>query len=310
MGTRQVSLVNAVGATTQRVARNRSAVIRVGKVVGAVADGMVTVDIGGATHPCWYGAWYLPYDGDAVNVLCDNDRYLVLGRSADTADAGVMRYRNGSVFVGDTANTTNYSYFASRNIDAKRYQVQMWPSATGANGLGMAVYENEIAKASLLLDVLAQLYIGDAAGELRPVPFATQCGVQLIPTNGTANATAAIVFDSSRFTDTPVVLATIASSVPLNGTARYYNQSKTGCTLGLASTQTMGQNYYVSWLAIQVTSAATAGLRAASATTATLVCPTVGCPNHGIPIDILADETVDAFACGVCGEFISDVTLN
>lgn len=42
--------------------------------------------------------------------------------------------------------------------------------------------------------------------------------------------------------------------------------------------------------------------------TKTLTCHTEDCANAGIPIALDVPETVDAYACGVCGQPITDVT--
>lgn len=42
--------------------------------------------------------------------------------------------------------------------------------------------------------------------------------------------------------------------------------------------------------------------------TRTLTCHTEGCGNAGHPIELSVPDNVDAFACGVCGQQIEDVS--
>jgi hypothetical protein len=78
MGT-DVKMVDAVSTVATRQARNRSAVVRVGKVTAVGTTGFCTVDVVGGS----VSANYLHTDKPAVNnvvaLLNDRDTWLVLG---------------------------------------------------------------------------------------------------------------------------------------------------------------------------------------------------------------------------------------
>ena len=88
MAAKPMNMVDAVAATIPRIARNRSAVLRFGRVATAPASGMVKVTVGTGDVTCAYAASYVPVVGDWVGLLNDGDRWIVLDRVATASDVG------------------------------------------------------------------------------------------------------------------------------------------------------------------------------------------------------------------------------
>lgn len=80
MATQQMNLVDAIGEFVPRLARNRSAVLRSGRVMTVPADGFVKVAVATGDVTCPYLGSQLAV-GDWVTLLNDSDKWIVLGRA-------------------------------------------------------------------------------------------------------------------------------------------------------------------------------------------------------------------------------------
>lgn len=85
MATNPVNLVDAIVTVTRRQSRNRTAVLRTGKVVD-VAPPYCTVRVGSNNDAhvvtAGYHTHYVPVAGHVVSLLNDGDRWLVMGQMA------------------------------------------------------------------------------------------------------------------------------------------------------------------------------------------------------------------------------------
>lgn len=79
MGTRSVNMVDAVATMVPRLARARSAVLRIGTISGTAAAGLVEVEVGAGTIVAGYHTTYVPAIGDVVSLINDRDIWLVIG---------------------------------------------------------------------------------------------------------------------------------------------------------------------------------------------------------------------------------------
>lgn len=306
MATNPVNLVDAIGTVVPRLARNRSAVVRMGVIKSWPSNALVSVTVGGADITAAYGVWYLPYVGDVVALISDGDRWLVLGRIATTADANQMNYRNGHVDVGDPADTTAWLFRSYRNIDSKQYEINVFASSSNANGAGLQVLENGVLMAIFEVAADGQLWSYTGTGtKWRPVPFASQVGSTQFASDGKTYASVGVTYSAGRFTQEPCVQVTHMSSSTAVMSTKSFNGSTAGVTLGIACVSAMGANHYVHWHACQMTAGSTQGRAAEPPLTGdyvTLTCATTGCDNEGIPIEIRATVDVVDFACGVCAQ--------
>lgn len=129
----------------------------------------------------------------------------------------------------------------------------------------------------------------------------------------------AVTFPAGLFTANPYVTLGIYSTVPGEKATSHSNKSATGFTVhGGYTGASTSVDYRVNWHATQVAAPTAVNLLAdeatAAAADATVTCPTDGCANEGIPIDISTHyvneddgttQPVDAVQCGVCG---ADIT--
>ena len=88
MATKSVNLVDAIADVIPRIARARTATLRVGKVI-SVAAGVATVQVGAdavdavpVTIKARYHTYYVPVVNDIVSLLNDRDAWLVVGKLA------------------------------------------------------------------------------------------------------------------------------------------------------------------------------------------------------------------------------------
>lgn len=72
-------MVDAVATVVPRLARARSAVLRIGVVSATAAAGIVEVDVGGGVVEAGYHTNYVPAIGDTVSLINDRDMWLVVG---------------------------------------------------------------------------------------------------------------------------------------------------------------------------------------------------------------------------------------
>lgn len=90
MATNRVKMVDAVTVVATRLARNRSAILRVGTVTAVATNGFCTVNVGGGTVQ----ANYLRADKPAVNAVViltsDRDVWLILGTLSNGASDGTL----------------------------------------------------------------------------------------------------------------------------------------------------------------------------------------------------------------------------
>jgi len=89
----RVNLVDATAQVADRMAKTRSAVVRIGTVKTVANNGLVTVTVGGASSGspnfdgfdvlAGYLVGYQPQAGDVVALLRDRDMWQILGRAGN-----------------------------------------------------------------------------------------------------------------------------------------------------------------------------------------------------------------------------------
>lgn len=165
--------------------------------------------------------------------------------------------------------------------------------------------------------------IADLARALDPrVPWpGAEVGLVTFPvTNAGATTSVVVTFAAGRFTEAPIVTLAARASAPQYrlvsaATGGGGNPPAAAFTAYYANTGTSAAATSATWHAMQAPPAAAALLAREAATggadlaTATVTCPTSGCGNHAIalqvPTEYLDDDgqaqPVDAIQCGVCG---------
>jgi hypothetical protein len=81
MATNPVNLVDAVAEIVPRIAKERTATLRTGKVA-SVTGGVAKVNIGGSTTTisARFHTYYTPVVGDVVSLITQRDVWLILGK--------------------------------------------------------------------------------------------------------------------------------------------------------------------------------------------------------------------------------------
>lgn len=81
MATNPVNMVDAVAEIVPRIAKERTATLRVGKVV-SVTGGVAMVNVGGSTTPvrARFHTFYTPVANDVVSLITERDIWLILGK--------------------------------------------------------------------------------------------------------------------------------------------------------------------------------------------------------------------------------------
>lgn len=150
----------------------------------------------------------------------------------------------------------------------------------------------------------------------RPLAFATAAGNVPMATNGVTVATALVSFPTDRFTQAPLVVATLSTASAAAATTyspRVHTTSATGCTVVMNSTQAWTSSFGLNWIAMQMTPGASGGLLAVVRDSdepvyeLAVTCETPGCGNEG---DRLVVNTIDPdiyVVCGVCGQQITNI---
>lgn len=83
MATNPVNLIDAIAVAVPRLARNRSAVMRTGKVLAAPSGGFVNVQVQNGTIQAGYHLGVrAPAANDVVTLLNDGDRWVIVGIQA------------------------------------------------------------------------------------------------------------------------------------------------------------------------------------------------------------------------------------
>jgi hypothetical protein len=85
MATKPMNMVDAVAETIPRLARNRSAVLRFGRVATVPANGLVKVNVGTSNVTCAYLYGVELVVADWVAIINDSDRWLVIGKVMEPA---------------------------------------------------------------------------------------------------------------------------------------------------------------------------------------------------------------------------------
>jgi hypothetical protein len=160
------------------------------------------------------------------------------------------------------------------------------------------------------LDVAGALS-ATVGGVQRPVPFATHTNTIASVDHATgASANVSITFPAGRFTQPPIVIASMYSANRMVCSVR----SSPGPTTGGANIQTFNPQTItttlnsIAWIAIQMLPGAAPGLLAVlPEPNATLTCHTEGCENYDIGIPMALPTDWEACYCGVCGQPITDV---
>lgn len=163
--------------------------------------------------------------------------------------------------------------------------------------------------------ILGQVNPTDVSVVSRPLPYAMQQNrtPSLTAPAGGAGVGSVVAFKSGLFTQIPQIYTCAysngygcpgAGSLTITGfTARYFNPTAVTPTSPL-----------VYWQAIQMMPATAAGpslreiVRASGDTLIEATCHTPDCANADIPIELAMPSDVDTVACGVCAQWITDVT--
>lgn len=169
-------------------------------------------------------------------------------------------------------------------------------------------------------------FVADGADAIRALAEAidAKLPVAVASGNGTmsgASGTTAqtVTLPAGLFTAAPVVVAGARTAFPENRSA----VSATAAT----ATSFIAYIYYAStadlgyaWTAVQ--SSTPVALLAAGAPgdheTANVTCPTAGCPNRGVTLDVVVsftdetgqEQTVDSIACGICGADLTESAVS
>lgn len=81
MATSPVNLVDAVAEIVPRIAKARTATLRVGKVA-SVTGGVAKVNVGGSAIAisARFHTYYVPVVGDMVSMITQRDVWVILGK--------------------------------------------------------------------------------------------------------------------------------------------------------------------------------------------------------------------------------------
>lgn len=110
----RVNLPDAVDTRAARIARSRTALVRIGVVKALNADATVNVEIGGSTFPA---VAFEPYAvNDVVSVLTDTDAWWVIGRPG--AVAGERRNIVSNTNFTPPAVATSSTTFSDAGLSA------------------------------------------------------------------------------------------------------------------------------------------------------------------------------------------------
>lgn len=167
----------------------------------------------------------------------------------------------GPVIIGAYADTVNDNLSVRRTVASSQrsadLEVNVSNSVPSAN---LVVRDGAAAVLShLALREDGQLNVGVGAG-LRPIPFAYAAGNVAVTVSAAASGNAAVTFPTSRFTQPPIVVATVT----IVSTAYFCiatGTTATGCTIsaihrdGASTSGTVNVN----WIAIQMTSTSGSG---------------------------------------------------
>ena len=239
---------------------------------------------------------------------------------------------------GDTAYPLGWSFMYLTGDDSR---AGGWPQA----GNFWRVFTYKVAAGNVFQYLTRAspntnqlLYRNWASGKWSPWtgsgPFAQAAGTATVSgiKAGTSGSTL-VTFPTNLFTDAPYITLALYSSIPGERFVSHINKSRTGVTIcgGYTGASSNTLDYYVSWNAVQMEGPAqNVALRAARSAPfafaaeppepepdATVTCPTPGCENEGIPIEVVStwtDEeggvhTVGSIECGVCGADITSTLV-
>lgn len=341
MATNPVNLVDAVATVVPRLARNRSAVVRFGRVASAPSAGVVSVTLSGVNVTCNYVAGFTLAVNDWVAMLLDGDRWVVLGKVVPTtglqgamtvsaglavtggADitggldvlTGAITLPAGDIVVGDGTVTSARSVWVDRLIGTSAVRGRFVVSTVGADGPQIEVWVAGAMQANFAFDQDGQIWAYTASdAEYRPLPWAFQVGTVAVSFSSDTAKVTTVNFSGGRFTKAPMVVST-----PTGASSFYaYNTTATAASVGLGLSQRDGVaitgSVDIQWHAIQATAGAGAGPALADARAETgmevndvlTVCRTSGCENFGKEIlsrVYTSEEQPDPdVVCGVCSQ--------
>lgn len=204
------------------------------------------------------------------------------GWNRGTVASLLMTYRR----PGDTA-TIQYQYRPLANPTFAYYR--------SGNSAGWGVWRN-------------------AAG-----PYGVANGTVTMPSAAASGgtSTASVTFPSGVFSAEPNVTMNSRTSVPAQRVTAAGSITATSFIATFHNMASSASGTNADWVAIQLDGPLVSGVTAAAAAadvgdgpvTVTVICPTAGCPNEGIPISAISEfvddegntRTVDAFVCGGCG---------
>lgn len=161
-----------------------------------------------------------------------------------------------------------------------------------------------------------------AWGLFNGAPGSVAGAVSSVPGAANATRTVTVTFPAQSFTGVyPQVVCSLATA---NGGASTINTeiwvgTTTTTSFNLGVNRSNATDVAVRWVATQtpvtVAGQAFMAARAAAEESAVVVCPTPGCQNEGVPIEVLTTWTddegtqhpVDSVVCGVCGATLTPV---
>ena len=217
---------------------------------------------------------------------------------------------NGSIQAGAIGTTTQSSLMTKWLVNGKQVNVSLGSSSEARPMI--LVSQIDGLEFRIEQDNLGQVHV--MVGSVRrPIPFATEAGLDTIPTSGTTSSSKLVTFTTGRFTQQPMVFIQPATAAGAHSglyQIRAYGTSITSFTAVITTTQaTFATAMPFNWFAVQMTTASGAGLLTAEdkGPMKTVVCHTDGCANENVPIDVSASEETMDVGCGPCGQPIDDI---
>lgn len=261
--------------------------------------------------------WPYPDPGSTVDVPRD---IKALAERLETIKNG-LQIPAGNITAGDVGGAGNFGYVIERNTPVGPYDFR-WGIDDAGNVRYTFMKNGATLNAGIVVnqDGTISQWNGTGAAAFRPVPFATATNLVSGGSFGAnAGVSLAVTFPAGRFTLAPAVIALGVSSgsyvfatgtgVSTTGTTiKLYNPTATGVVSSLAY-----------WFAVQMaptnsfspaSRAAELNAQIAQADNATATCHTAGCGNDNEPIPVHLDDDDIRVSCGVCAQWIDDVTSN
>lgn len=193
----------------------------------------------------------------AADVLKTDDSLTVGGTTLDVLTGQIIARKNSTTvflsdFVGGGDTQPAFSVTGGGKLQ--------W-GAGGSSAVDTNLYRSaaNVLKTDDTLDVVGDI---QSAGERR-APYRMQAGSVNVALSSASNGYTSVTFDTSRFTQTPLVVCSVASAP--GGSAKFVARStsvsSTGfdCYVYTGDSTAQTATVAVSWIAVQMTSAAGAG---------------------------------------------------